>query len=67
MFSIALPMLKVRLFLKVVVDTSLFHDPICRMSGLYFYGNRKTVVFFRAVPKVMVAFAVSEEITAVLG
>jgi hypothetical protein len=48
----------------VVVDTRPFHYGISDMAGFYFsvYGYRQ--VGYRAIPSVMIALAVPDEITA---
>ena len=51
--------------LEMVIYAGLFHNFICRMSRLYLGGYRKTMILFGTEPKIMVALAAPDKITAV--
>ena len=52
--------------LKAVVDARIFHDLVCYVAGFNSSINRHAAISCGAVPYIMVALAVADEIATVL-
>jgi hypothetical protein len=52
--------------LKVVINTGLFHDPICGMADTDFTVDRKIFIGDGAMPYIMIAFSAAYKITPMI-